>query len=227
MVPCMRRCVIALLAVAACSKSEGKQGSAEGSSEEPAGPGKTLLGIWPERWTCSEVVAPEQLTPLLGGPAQVLDSPFQPPRGVPKPCNYSVSRTAATDAGAAVVDAWTFDIDCREDYEKRAELMFAQYAQTSADQVAAYQAQVGSGKPPTDDAGVPMHVPQGSHAAAVGRKALDHHGQGLLFLDDDAPCYVRVVGPDAEKRLALAKLVSEHLHEANAPMKPHGDPVMK
>jgi hypothetical protein len=229
MVAAMRRSVIALLAMAACSKSEGDQGAGKANtSEEPAaGGGKTVLGVWPERWTCSEVAPLDQVSSVLGGEAQLLDSPFQPPRGVPKPCSYSVTRAAPTDAGAAIVDAWTFDVDCREDYEKRAELLFAQYARTSAELVEGYQAQVGSGKPPTDDAGVPIKAPMASHEAMVGRKALDHHGQGLLFLDDDAPCYVRVVGPDAERRLALAKLVGANLKEANAPMKPHGDPVMK
>jgi len=222
MVPAMRRSVIALLAVAACSKSEGDKGAEKASSEESAGGGKVIVGIWPERWTCGDVAAIDQVTSVLGGTTELLDTPFQPPRGVPKPCNYSVSRATTTDAGAAIVEAWTFDVDCRDDYEKRAELMFAQYAQTSADQVAAYNEQVAGAKPPTDDAGVPIRAPEGSHEAMVGRKALDHHGQGLLFVDDDAPCYVRVVGPDAERRLGLAKLVADHLHEANAPMKPHG-----
>ena len=34
-----------------------------------------------------------------------------------------------------------------------------------------------------------------AHEVEVGRRALDHHGQGLLFVDDDSPCYVPIVGP--------------------------------
>ena len=228
MVAAMRRSVIALLAMAACSKSEGDQGAAQArTSEESAGAGKTVLGVWPERWSCSDVAPLDQVSSLLGGEAQLLDSPFQPPRGVPKPCSYSVTRAAPTDAGASIVDAWTFDVDCRDDYEKRAELLFAQYTRTSQELVEGYQAQVGSGKPPTDDAGVPLKAPMASHEAMVGRKALDHHGQGLLFVDDDSPCYVRVVGIDKAGRLALAQLIAGALREANAPMPVHGKPVMK
>ena len=54
----------------------------------------------------------------------------------------------------------------------------------------------------------------------VGAKGLDHHGQGLIFIDDDAPCYVRVIGPDAANRLALAQLIAKNLTFANAPMSP-------
>ena len=58
----------------------------------------------------------------------------------------------------------------------------------------------------------------------VGAKALDHHGRGLLFIDDDAPCYVRVIGPDAPHRLELARLVAKNLTFANAPMDPRPMP---
>jgi hypothetical protein len=133
------------------------------------------------------------------------------------------------DAGVPIVEAWTFDVDCRPDYEERAEILFAEYAKKSEELVAEYQKRTtGPGvKPPTDDAGVPLKGPQAASAAVVGRKALDHHGQGLLFVAGNAPCYVRVVGPDAARRLALAQLVDANLAEINAPMKPHGDPVLK
>jgi hypothetical protein len=41
----------------------------------------------------------------------------------------------------------------------------------------------------------------------------------LLFLDDDAPCYVRVIGPGADRRLALARLVAGRLERRTAPGK--------
>ena len=65
-----------------------------------------------------------------------------------------------------------------------------------------------------------VHAPGAAVDVAVGAKGLDHHGQGLLFIDDDAPCYVRVVGPDAPRRLALAQLIAKNLTFANAPMSP-------
>ena len=47
---------------------------------------------------------------------------------------------------------------------------------------------------------------------------------GLIFIDDDAPCYVRVVGNDAARRLELAKLLAKNLTFANAPMSPRAFP---
>ena len=67
---------------------------------------------------------------------------------------------------------------------------------------------------------MPIHAPSGAVDVEVGAKGLDHHGQGLLFIDDDAPCYVRVVGPDAQRRLALARAIAKNLTFANAPMTP-------
>ena len=49
--------------------------------------------------------------------------------------------------------------------------------------------------------------------------------QGLIFIDDDTPCYVRVVGPSAAQRLALAKLISANLTLERAPMTPRGVPA--
>jgi hypothetical protein len=227
----IRSCAAILLIVAACSSKDDSK--PERGSDMVEGPGKTILGIDPPKWTCDVVAAPPKIAEVLGGEIAVLDSPFTPPRGVPEPCNYTTTRPGPPrkdgDAGTPMIEAWTFDLDCRPDYEERAELLFAEYARTSEELVAEYQKRTtGPGiKPPTDDAGVPLRAPQAHHEAIVGRKALDHHGQGLLFLDDDAPCYVRVVGPDAERRLALAQLVAAGLSEANAPMKPHGDPIMK
>jgi len=218
-------------AAAACSKSDDARSSS--GSEMVEGPGKTVLGIDPEKWKCDSIAPLDRIAEVLGGEVAAVDSPFTPPRGVPEPCNYSMTRPGAPgpkgDAGAVLVESWTFDLDCRPDYEERAELLFAEYAKKSEELVAEYSKRTtGPGvKPPTDDAGVPLRAPQAAHEAVVGRKALDHHGQGLLFVDDDAPCYVRVVGPDAERRLGLAQLVAGNLTEANAPMKPHGDPVMK
>lgn len=232
MVRPMRTWLCAVVLLAACSSKDDSKESASGS-DVVEGPGKTVLGIDPPKWKCEMIAEPARIAEVLGGEIAVLDSPFTPPRGVPEPCNYTVSRPGPPrkdgDASTPMVEAWTFDLDCRPDYEERAEILFAEYAQKSEELVAEYSKRTtGPGvKPPTDDAGVPLKAPQSAHDALVGRRALDHHGQGLLFLDDDAPCYVRVVGPDAARRLALAELVAAGLHEANAPMKPHGDPVMK
>lgn len=207
--------------------SESRSGDASKKNEEAEPEGKTLLGVWPEKWACDSVAPPAELAQALAGEVKVEESPFTPPRGVPKPCSYSVPQAATTDAGAATVESWSFDVDCRDGYEETATRIFTDWARQSEEYVAEYKKRVGTGKPPTNDAGVPLKAPEASRDANVGRKALDAHGQGLIFLDDDSPCYVRVFGPDAERRLALATLVARHLTEATAPMKPHGDPVFK
>jgi hypothetical protein len=214
---------LALLS-AACSKSSDDPAAAP--TPEARAP-RTLLGIEPEKWKCTDIVADADVGAAIEGTPHPLVGAMEPARGTPHPCSYGVVRNV-NDAGAVTEEVWTFDLDCRPDYEKRVELLFAQYAQQSSEQVAAYHQSVGSGKPPVDDAGVEFRKPEDAFAIeGVGRRALDHHGQGLLFVDDDSPCYVRVVGRGKERRLALARLVASRLHEANAPMPVHGVPVMK
>ena len=199
------------------------------TAPKPEGTG-TLVGVWPEKWTCDLIATPEKIAELIGGTAQIMDSQFPTPPGVPKPCNY-VARVDGYEQG------WTFDLDCRPDYKRRADTLFEQYTRTSADLVAAYKSE-SDARPidvrpieaatdpsvPPPDAAAPRRTPEEAFEVAVGARALDHHGQGLLFIDDDAPCYVRVVGPTAERRLAVAKHVAQHLTLATAPMTPRAAP---
>ncbi|HLL24498.1 MAG TPA: hypothetical protein VK427_20345, partial [Kofleriaceae bacterium] len=115
---------------------------------------------------------------------------------------------------------WTYDFDCRDNYKKTADALFAAYKRQNADLVAEFDRQADAGLMKPNDAGIEYHRPGESSDVQVGAKALDHHGQGLLFIDDDAPCYVRVVGPSAQGRLELAKLVAKNLTFENAPMTP-------
>jgi hypothetical protein len=91
---------------------------------------------------------------------------------------------------------WSFDMDCRKNALDTARGLLEQYQGTAA----------------RTDAGM--------SAAEVGKEAVDHHGQALLFIDDDTPCYVRVHGPSAEGRLSLARLLAEKLTLDTAPMTP-------
>ena len=83
---------------------------------------------------------------------------------------------------------WSFDIDCRE--------------RALADARRLFEANAGA---------------PGARSVAVGREGLDHHGVQLLFIDDDAACYVRVQARDEADRLALGTLVAERLTRRNAP----------
>ena len=201
------RLVLPLLALAACSGD-----SKSGESDKAPEPVRKLAGIYPDKFQCESVTPVAQLTQALGGQTRVVDSPMTPTKGVMHPCNYQVDINNA-------FEYWTWDADCRDDYKQRADALFAQYTANSADMVAQYNAAADAGIKPTD-AGIAIHAPTGASEVQVGAKALDHHGQALLFIDDDAPCYVRVVGPDAGRRLELARLISKNLTFDNAPMTP-------
>lgn len=207
--------IIALSAGSACSSDKPSGGTAD-----PAGSGAPVqvIGIYPDKWTCDQVATDKQVGEVLGGEVRPIDGAIQTPMGVPRPCNYALG------GGDAGVEAWTFDIDCREGYEKLAANLFSEYERTSKDLVEAYNGATDAGPLPTVDGGPPVKAPEDSHTVEVGKRGLDHHGQGLLFIDDDAPCYVRVVGPDAARRLALAKLVARGLTPARAPMIPRQAP---
>ena len=141
-----------------------------------------------------------------------VDTPMSPTKGVMRQCNYQVDINGQ-------FEYWMWDADCRDGFKQRADALFAQYASDSTAMVQQYNAVADAGIKPTD-AGYVMHAPTGASEVQVGAKALDHHGQGLLFVDDDAPCYVRVVGPDAARRLALGQLIAKNLTFENAPMTP-------
>jgi hypothetical protein len=195
-----------LLSVAACRSDAPAE-----AKEKPVERHLKLSGVYPEDFKCESVTTEAALGQVLGGNAHQVDSGMSVPHGLPKPCNYEVQ--------ARGVEYWTYDIDCRDGYLKRADALFAQYRDDSAALVQQYNMVADAGIKPTD-AGVPVRAPEGAAEVDVGAKGLDHHGRGLLFVDDDAPCYVRVVGPDALRRLDLAKLIAKNLTFDNAPMTP-------
>lgn len=215
----MRRFLWVLAVLASC-----KDNSAAASDPPRAAAPPHLAGVYPEQWRCDSVASLDVLGPLLGGTAKQIDSPASVPHGVPHPCSYEVLTPEP--------EYWTFDIDCRDGMKQRADALFAQYRETSREAIAHYaQLDAGVGKP--GDAGAASHSPgspgpssppEPAVDVAVGAKGLDHHGEGLVFIDDDAPCYVRVTGKDAARRLALARLIAKNLTLDNAPMVPRPRP---
>lgn len=183
---------------------------------EPPGPGK-MAGVFPDRFDCTTIVSIDTLAQLLGGNARRVEGPMGGQRGVPKPCEYEVQ----SDPPAK----YSYDFDCRDSYKKTADALFKQYREQNAARIEEYN-RVSDAGPPTkapkgaEDAAVEMKQPSEPQEVAVGAKGLDHNDQGILFIDDDAPCYVRVYGPDPAKRLELAKLVAKNLTYVNAPMDP-------
>ena len=210
----MRCSWLPLLLLVACDSGSASDKPKQEKTQETT---RKLAGVFPDRFECGSLTKPEDIAATVGGiKATLMVSAISPPRGVPQPCAYEV--VTQTE-----IQAWTYDIDCREGMKQRADALFAQYKKTSSELVQAYNAASDAGIKPTD-AGVAVRPPEEAVDVEVGAKALDHHGRGLLFIDDDAPCYVRVIGPDAPHRLELAKLVAKNLTFANAPMDPRPMP---
>jgi hypothetical protein len=214
----MRRTAPLWIFLAACSTD----GSTTNQPKPTDSPTK-LAGVYPDKFVCDSIADTTVLGGVLGGTVKQIDSASSVPRGVPHPCTYEVM--------AQQPEYWTFDFDCRDGMKQRADALFAQYTRTSGELVEQYNAASDAGPQPgakrdagvhDKDAGIdaPQRAPEAATEVMVGLKGLDHHGQGLLFIDDDAPCYVRVVGPDSARRLELAKTIAKNLTFANAPMNP-------
>ena len=206
----MRCCyLLALLGLGVACDS----GSSATKQEKPTETRK-LAGVYPEKFQCDSLTKLEEIAQVLGGvKANPLVPQFSAPKGLAQPCNYEVVMQDHNEY-------WTYDLDCRDDMKQRADALFEQYKKSSADNVQRYDHMTDAGMVKATDAGITIKRPEDAVEVQVGAKALDHHGQGLIFIDDDAPCYVRVIGPDAAKRLEVAKLVATKLTFANAPMTP-------
>jgi len=209
----MRSTILLVLTVPslflACEK--GSVGPKEKPVEVTAA-GK-LAGVFPDRFDCASIMSTDALGQVLGAPTRAIDSPSSVPRGLPRPCTYEVATVNAPEY-------WTFDFDCRDGYKQRADALFDQYRKYNADRIEQYNKLSDAGAFKPNDAGTEYKQPGAPSEVAVGAKALDHNDQGLIFIDDDAPCYVRVIGPDGLRRLELAKAVAKNLTYVNAPMTP-------
>jgi len=201
----MRGLMLVLVVLAGC-KDDGAA-----ATDPRAAPPRQLAGVYPETWRCQSIATTDALGTLLGGATRPLDSAAPVERGLPHPCLYEVQTRE--------LEFWSFDIDCRDGMKQRADALFAQYKERSREAIEQFNAR-GSAAARPRDAGVELHPPEPAVEVAVGAKGLDHRGQGLIFIDDDAPCYIRVVGKDAARRLELAKLIATRLTFANAPMTP-------
>jgi hypothetical protein len=210
----VHRHLLLLTLVAGCSSEGGATKQTEKSTE----PGRKLAGVFADRFQCDSIAKPEDMAQLLGAvKAKKLESAISAPKGLAQPCNYEVVMPAQ-------LEYWTYDFDCRDHMKERADKLFEQYKRTSAELVQQYDQASDAGLVKPTDAGIVIKRPDDAVEVQVGAKALDHHGQGLLFIDDDAPCYVRVIGPDATRRLAVAQMVAKNLTFANAPMDPRPMP---
>ena len=199
-----------LLATAGACKTESRAPAVQAKQAEET---TKLAGVWPQEFQCSSIAAPAALSQLLGGEARQIENPTTMPKGVASPCMYEVLRDN-------VVEQWQFDFDCRDNYRTTYDTLVEQYRKQNLDMIADWNTKADAGLFKPNDAGVTYNRPGDPVEVQIGEKGLDHHGQAVIFLDDDAPCYVRVAGKDPARRLELAKLVAKNLTFQNAPMAP-------
>lgn len=203
---------LALIAAAGACKTDAV---APAEPEKAVEPSRQLAGVWPQQFRCDSIAAPVALAALLGGDVKPLENPTSMPKGVASPCMYELLRDN-------VVEQWQFDFDCRDNYKKTFDKLIEQYRKQNLDMIADWSHKSDAGMFKPNDAGIQYNRPGDPTELEVapGAKALDHHGQAVIFLDDDAPCYVRVAGKDGARRLELAKLIARNLTFQNAPMAP-------
>jgi len=199
-----------LAAAGACKTEAGSSARPQEKADEPA---KKLAGVWPNEFQCSSIAAPAALSQLLGGEAKQSENPISPSKGLAAPCMYDVVRDN-------LVETWQFDFYCRDDYKSKYDALVAQYRKQNLEMIADWNHKSDAGLFKPNDAGIEYNRPGDPVEVELGQQGLDHHGAAVIFLDDDAPCYVRVAGKDAARRLELAKLVAKNLTFQNAPMTP-------
>lgn len=153
-----------------------------------------IVGIDPLTYKCENLVSVAEVADALGGKLQQRETAFSPEPGTPEPCHYLLTGEEGK------MEPWSFDMDCRADALKTAGMLFKQYEVSRMNDAGAV----------TNETGL----------VQIGRRAMDHHGQALIVVDDDTDCYLRVMGPSAEGRIALGKLLTKKLILDNAPMRP-------
>jgi hypothetical protein len=187
---------IAVLALAgACGNEKPKQKAAKVEGEASAG----FIGVDPSVFRCETIAPVPDVGVAIGGQVERMESMFTPPKGTPVPCDYAQiglpPPVVQDGAPAPAQPMWSIRFDCREDH-----------------------------MPGTTKEMERLATEEGATRVTVGKLAVDHLNAALLFVDDDSPCTVRVVGPNPDQRLAIARLVADRLTPRTAPMTPRPAP---
>ena len=122
--------------------------------------------------------------------AEAVGAPVEPFEGGFNPAAGTPKPCHYRSTAADHPGEWSFDMDCRDHALATGDQLMAQFA---------------------------TEPNANARPVLVGRTGLDHSGVQLLFVDDDTPCYVRVMGKGEAERLALARLVADGLVRTNAP----------
>lgn len=149
------------------------------------------IGVYPSDFKCESVAKLPEVIEVVGQTVTLREQQFEPQFGTPGACEYHGKEVKPPEGvDAGPYPSWSFDIDCRTLGVQSGERLMATYAK--------------------DESSVPVRV---------GKSGIDHRDTVLLFIDDDSPCSVRVLGPGREIRTALAELVAKNLTATNAPSK--------
>jgi hypothetical protein len=135
----------------------------------------------------------------VGVAVEPMASMFAAPRGAPAPCDFAMIDPPAVEmvdgAPMPAQRMWSIRFDCREDHLPLADREMRR-----------------------------LLAAEGALRVNIGSWGIDHRDAALWFVDDDAPCAVRVVGPGAGERAAIARAVATKLTPETAPMRPRPAP---
>lgn len=187
-------CAALLAASTACGSRESSE-PAQSAAGTPQTASSELVGVHPTVFQCDSITPADAIGRAVGGRVEAMPPMFEPPRGTPKPCDYrqvDAPPAAVQDGAPAPAQRmWSIRYDCRDDFVPITEREMKRLVDA-----------------------------EGATRVQVGAWGVDHRDAALVFRDDDAPCTVRIVGPGAAERLAIAQLVARGLTPKTAPMTP-------
>ncbi len=180
-----------LLLSAACGKDNPKKKAAK-KVEGQASEG--FIGVDPSVFKCGPIGSLHDIALAVGGDVVMMEPMFVPPKGTPAPCDYrqiSVQMEVLDGAAAPAERMWSVRFDCRDSY-----------------------------MPSTVKEMERLVADEGATRVTVGKWGVDHRDAVLIFVDDNTPCSIRVVGPGATERLAIGNVIAAKLTLKTAPMTP-------
>lgn len=171
--------------------------------QQPPGPKKPvkMIGVDPDKFDCKAYLSEADVAAAVGTPVTLQMPNMTVTEGTPPACIYAAPEPPAPDASPKPprIDAgpspapriWQVQLDCR--------------SRAIADATAIMDGAKGR---------------ETTTTPAIGKRAVDHDGARLVFLDDDTACAGYVVGPDATLREALARVAAARLTEMTMPTRP-------
>lgn len=185
-----------LLLSAACGDDKPKKKAAQ-KVEGQASAG--FIGVDPSVFKCEPIGSLDDIAQAVGGAVVMMEPMFDPPKGTPAPCDYRQlgAQSKVLDGAAAPAQRmWSVRFDCRDSY-----------------------------MPSTVREMERLVADEGAARVTVGKWGVDHRDAALMFIDDNTPCSVRVVGPGASERLAIGNVIAAKLTLKTAPMTPRPAPL--